>query len=419
MAADKALIIFGLALPVVIILLDRIDLRRGGDGSTSGVLDQDGTAVVGGVGRPPRRAGGDPRGPPKHSLATLQPRRAQQCARRGLGDPEGLRRRSWPPGRRRVDVVVDPVVAGPRHGPGVPPVRRRPGGGHRGRRAPRRHRSRARPPRRGVRSRPSPRGSIRSSSASPAGTLRGSGQLLLHGTVEPRALRVHQHLRGEHAAGQRPRAGPDPPASSSPRTGPDRSWRGSAPPSSRSRWCSRRLILAIGGLAFGVDWGDPVAAFLLVVAVRHAVDRHRPDHRSSVRNADQAQSIGIPFAVGDGHARRLHVAAQHRAGADADHRSCRPHAWAMDAWQKLIFDHGGLADIAPQLAVLAGAAVGAVGGRRAASPPQRRRLIRLAWVGGSRPDSGHGPHPRHREDRRQRARPPAGRPATRSTSSST
>ena len=34
-----------------------------------------------------------------------------------------------------------------------------------------------------------------------------------------------------------------------------------------------------------------------------------------------------------------------------------PQAWAMDAWQKLIFDHGGLGDIAPQLAVLSGAAV--------------------------------------------------------------
>ena len=34
-----------------------------------------------------------------------------------------------------------------------------------------------------------------------------------------------------------------------------------------------------------------------------------------------------------------------------------PQAWAMDAWQKLIFDKGGVGDIAPELAVLAGGAV--------------------------------------------------------------
>jgi ABC-2 type transport system permease protein len=32
-----------------------------------------------------------------------------------------------------------------------------------------------------------------------------------------------------------------------------------------------------------------------------------------------------------------------------------PHAWAMDGWQELIFEGNGLADILPNLAVLAGA----------------------------------------------------------------
>jgi ABC-2 type transport system permease protein len=34
-----------------------------------------------------------------------------------------------------------------------------------------------------------------------------------------------------------------------------------------------------------------------------------------------------------------------------------PHAWAMDAWQELIYDRADLAGIAPNLAVLGGMAL--------------------------------------------------------------
>jgi ABC-2 type transport system permease protein len=117
------------------------------------------------------------------------------------------------------------------------------------------------------------------------------------------------------------------------------------------------LILTIGALAFGVPWGDPVAALLLVVVFAMLSTAIGLIVGSVVSNADQAQSIGIPFAVGMGMLGgcmwplTIVPAAMRTAG------HLVPQAWAMDAWQTLIFDRGGIADIATPQAVLGGATV--------------------------------------------------------------
>jgi ABC-2 type transport system permease protein len=115
------------------------------------------------------------------------------------------------------------------------------------------------------------------------------------------------------------------------------------------------LILGVGALLFGVRWGDPVAALVLVAVFAALSTAIGLIAGASVSNSDQAQSIGIPFAVAMGMVGgcmwplSIVPAPMRIAGHIV------PHAWAMDAWQKLIFDRGSLADIAPQLAVLAAA----------------------------------------------------------------
>ena len=51
---------------------------------------------------------------------------------------------------------------------------------------------------------------------------------------------------------------------------------------------------------------------------------------------------------------RLHVTASDRRTDDADCWDLTPQAWAVDAWTRLLSQHGTLASIAPHLLVLAG-----------------------------------------------------------------
>jgi ABC-2 type transport system permease protein len=115
------------------------------------------------------------------------------------------------------------------------------------------------------------------------------------------------------------------------------------------------IIVGVGRLLFGVQWGDPVAAFLLIVVFAALSTAVGLIFGSIVQDADQAQSIGIPLAVAMGmlggcmwplsivpHVMRVigHIA---------------PQAWAMDAWTKLVFNGAGVGGILPELMVLSGA----------------------------------------------------------------
>lgn len=117
------------------------------------------------------------------------------------------------------------------------------------------------------------------------------------------------------------------------------------------------LVLAVGGLIFGVQWGDPAAGVALIVLFAAVATSIGLIVGARVQNADQAQSIGIPIAVAMGMLGgcmwplNIVPAPMRVAG------HLVPHAWAMDAWQKLIFDGASLRDIAPELGVLLGATV--------------------------------------------------------------
>jgi ABC-2 type transport system permease protein len=117
------------------------------------------------------------------------------------------------------------------------------------------------------------------------------------------------------------------------------------------------LIVGIGTVAFGVTWGNLLAAAALVVTFAVLATAVGLLLGSWASDADQAQSIGIPIGVATGMLGGCMWPTEivPRAMQVVGHIS--PHAWAMDAWQELIYDRADLAGIAPNLAVLGGMAL--------------------------------------------------------------
>jgi ABC-2 type transport system permease protein len=114
------------------------------------------------------------------------------------------------------------------------------------------------------------------------------------------------------------------------------------------------IIFAVGWLLFGVDWGDPPAALLLVVVFALVATGVGMLLGAVLRNAEQATSIGPPVGIALG---MLGGCMWPLAIVPAPMRALGhlfPQAWAMDAFIALIARDAGLAGIARQLAVLAG-----------------------------------------------------------------
>jgi ABC-2 type transport system permease protein len=117
------------------------------------------------------------------------------------------------------------------------------------------------------------------------------------------------------------------------------------------------LIVTIGALLFGVSWGDPIGAALLVVVFAAVSTAVGLLVGSIVSDAEQAQAIGSPIAIGMG------MLGGCMWPLDIVPTTMRtighvvPHAWAMDAWIELVFDGDSVAGIVPQLVVLTGFAV--------------------------------------------------------------
>ena len=120
------------------------------------------------------------------------------------------------------------------------------------------------------------------------------------------------------------------------------------------------LIVVAGSVLFGVGWGDPLGAALVIVLFAAVATAVGLLIGSTATDPDQAGAIVTPVAIGlamlGGCMWPLEVVPPFMRAIG----HLTPHAWAMDAWIRLVFEHEGLAAIAPQLAVLAGFA-GALG----------------------------------------------------------
>jgi ABC-2 type transport system permease protein len=113
------------------------------------------------------------------------------------------------------------------------------------------------------------------------------------------------------------------------------------------------LIVVVGAVGFGVSWGDPLAAGVLIVGWALVGTGAGVLSGTLFRTPEQASSIGpalgIAFGMLGGCMWPLEIVAP--LMRTLGHLA--PHAWAVDAWTILLSRGGGLADIGRDLAVLA------------------------------------------------------------------
>lgn len=112
------------------------------------------------------------------------------------------------------------------------------------------------------------------------------------------------------------------------------------------------ILLAIGVLAFRVDFGDPVAVGALVLVWTALAAAVGMLIGALARTAEQVVAISVPLGIGlgmlGGSMWPLSVVPPFmRTIAHAT-----PHAWANDAWVKVIDDGAGIGGIGVELAVL-------------------------------------------------------------------
>ena len=112
------------------------------------------------------------------------------------------------------------------------------------------------------------------------------------------------------------------------------------------------LVFGIGALAFGVSWGNPIAAFVLVVTWALVGAGAGMLSGTLFRTPEQATAIaptlGIALAMLGGCMWPLAITS--RAMRLAGHFT--PQAWAVDAWTALLARHGTLTSITTNLGVL-------------------------------------------------------------------
>lgn len=112
------------------------------------------------------------------------------------------------------------------------------------------------------------------------------------------------------------------------------------------------IIVAIGAL-FGVWWGDPVAAAVLVFLWCCVGASAGMVAGTLFRTPEQASAIGpvvgILFAMLGGCMWPLSIVST----GVREFGHLTPHAWAVDAWTKLLAGHAGIVGVAPELGVLA------------------------------------------------------------------
>jgi ABC-2 type transport system permease protein len=126
------------------------------------------------------------------------------------------------------------------------------------------------------------------------------------------------------------------------------------------------VLLAVGGVLFGVHWGDPIGVALLVLAVTAGGTASGVLLGTVARTPEQAISIAVPAGIALGMLGGCMWSLEFVGPTMRFIGHLVPQAWAMDGFVRLIFVRRSAAGIAPQLAVLTGysAALGALAARR-------------------------------------------------------
>ena len=115
------------------------------------------------------------------------------------------------------------------------------------------------------------------------------------------------------------------------------------------------FIVAATALLFGVTWGDPLGATLVVVAFSLVAAGVAMLIGAVANNAEQASSIGVFVGLGIAAIGGSMVPPEIFPEPMATISWLTPHRWALDAFRELVAG-AGVVDILPQLAVLFAAA---------------------------------------------------------------
>ena len=113
------------------------------------------------------------------------------------------------------------------------------------------------------------------------------------------------------------------------------------------------IIVVVGGVAFGVSWGNPVAAGALILLWALVGAGAGMLAGTLFRTPEQATAIGPSAGIALGMLGGCMWPLEIVGPTMRTIGHAVPHAWAVDAWTALLSRHGGLGDIARDLLVLA------------------------------------------------------------------
>lgn len=135
------------------------------------------------------------------------------------------------------------------------------------------------------------------------------------------------------------------------------------------------LIYVVTMLLFDVDWGDPVAGLAIIVVFALVGTGGAMLLGASLHNAEQAGALGVFIGLGFAALGGSMVPIDLFPPAVATAAHATPHAWALDAFDAVLREGAGVADVVPELGVLAAYAAillligGFVFRRRLTAPP--------------------------------------------------
>ncbi len=116
-------------------------------------------------------------------------------------------------------------------------------------------------------------------------------------------------------------------------------------------------IVIVSALLFGVSWGDPLAAGAIVVVFALVSAGAAMLLGATARTGEQASSLGVFLGLALGALGGCMIPLQIMPATMQSIARLIPHSWALTGLQSLIADGGGIASVAPNLAVLTGFAV--------------------------------------------------------------
>ena len=117
------------------------------------------------------------------------------------------------------------------------------------------------------------------------------------------------------------------------------------------------FIVLASALLFGVDWVDPFATGTIVIAFALVASGAAMLLATLVANEHQLSAVGPALGMILGLVGGTMVPAEVFPDAIRTLSHATPHAWAMDAFHRLLLDGGGLADVLPEVGVLLGFAL--------------------------------------------------------------